>query len=50
MVKLFVNLSNVTRENGPLEIFKRKYKKIIENGFKDRNNYEILRKFSMIQI
>lgn len=45
MVKLFINLSNVTKENGPLEIFaKENTKKIIENGFKDRNNYGDSRK------
>jgi len=41
MVKLFINLSEVKKENGPLEIFtKQNTKKIIQNGYYDRNNYK----------
>ncbi len=40
MLKLFINLSEVKKQNGPLEIFtKHNTKKIIQNGYYDRNNY-----------
>lgn len=41
MIKLFINLSEVQIKNGPLEVFSKKNtKKIILNGFRDRNNYQ----------
>tara|TARA_B100000902_G_scaffold389404_1_gene436483 strand:+ start:899 stop:1747 length:849 start_codon:yes stop_codon:yes gene_type:complete len=40
MVKLFINLDEVKIENGPLEIFtKKNTKKMIDNGYINRNNY-----------